>query len=536
MASSDKLDDKDRKIETVILGLSPDFAGGIVPQIEIEYLGGFSEKIRFQQGTRGRNTGGVFATNQQPTFQAFSLLVWLFARRGMDFEKDDLPLEQLKSLRGWERVKKDKAAKTRLSQIIDDSRVIESSPPHAAWIKHSVQVEISHANAPVALYKWAQIPRYASPCLTSANDAATYDETSAQFEVDGAAAHAEEAKALGHMDPSIRHAKLESEQKLPRPWPKDTGRKKAIQKCLSKKAELGHGVNDSAGIEYSKRDGMLIEGPPSSEIPGTDYGHATRFALMGTLQKGVRYSSKDNQSGMPNEIYSQARADKAQERTEEAVPANLIEQPDSTDWADRTAAKPERLGSQLGSSDYGESVVNVPSLSPGDSHTGRKWLIRGLLSAMFVLVGVGFYNEWSSSAGEPAEKTQTHTLQLIEVEAYYCPKLSALDDGFARVTHTVNNMNRALWNVRPIIECASEGKCSVPTKDFPPRRIDDGPTRDSLYFFYQSEKLNNYPPSEYKYYLEVTVTLPDNNIFSDRKAIKIKRGSQKCDKQGESTE
>lgn len=133
--------------------------GGRFPQLVVG-----SETIEFKKSTKAsgasakNRTRGVFDKHQPPTWQAYALLIWLSLRNGREIARDDLPLQDVQRLRGWEKVNTRESLAERLKRIIGDSEVL-AYEGQRAWIRSGVIVEIEGSDDErKAILEWAGVP------------------------------------------------------------------------------------------------------------------------------------------------------------------------------------------------------------------------------------------------------------------------------------------------------------------------------------------------------------------------------------------
>lgn len=96
----------------------------------------------------------VFSKKQAPTEQACSLLLYLAAGGGG--EERDLPLEDIRKLRGWKRIGTEGSIAAALNRIIRDDSSVLTRKNQRAWIRQGVEVAIDEAHRD-AILGWAGI-------------------------------------------------------------------------------------------------------------------------------------------------------------------------------------------------------------------------------------------------------------------------------------------------------------------------------------------------------------------------------------------
>jgi hypothetical protein len=120
--------------------------------------------IKFRKAPRGSGAGargrtvGVFDDKQPPSWQSYTLLLWLVERRGKSYELNNLPLERAKRLLGWEDISTQAVLTERLKKIIGDSQVLVYEGQRA-WIHPDAAIEVDVSpEDKEKMRRWARLP------------------------------------------------------------------------------------------------------------------------------------------------------------------------------------------------------------------------------------------------------------------------------------------------------------------------------------------------------------------------------------------
>lgn len=167
MNASDDTEQKPVSIARVVIRCPPhqENESERCPQLVVdgETVAFFKVPPRASGASAKQRTRGVFATKQPPTWQAYTLLLWLFERRGKPHERNELPLERAQKLLGWEDVGTPGTLVERLKKIIGDSQVLVYEGQHA-WIRQGVDVVIDDSQEEQeSVLRWAGLVAKRAP-------------------------------------------------------------------------------------------------------------------------------------------------------------------------------------------------------------------------------------------------------------------------------------------------------------------------------------------------------------------------------------
>jgi hypothetical protein len=135
--------------------------GGRRATLVIEYAGGGEKPIAFHGkdlrdsgAKQKKRTRGVFSTMQRPSWQAYSLLIWL-KNREREYDEHEVPGDEIVALRGWSSA--EESVSERLKKIIGDSSVLECTGSRVKFKDPSVVVFEGDEREWADILHWAQV-------------------------------------------------------------------------------------------------------------------------------------------------------------------------------------------------------------------------------------------------------------------------------------------------------------------------------------------------------------------------------------------